>query len=71
MPAHLTTLHFPFFSSLPPVLPEDEDINDEEESREEEEVGQEMGEDWDDSDVEEVFPVQNAWANPWQRGTTG
>lgn len=66
--------HPPFFvfPSLSPVLPEDEDTDDEEGSEEEEEEEEEMGEDWDsDSDVEEVFPVQNAWANPRKRGTTG
>lgn len=47
---------------------EEEDDSDEEEEDDEEE---EMGEGWDDSDVEEVFPVQNAWANPRKRGTTG
>nr|KAF6268080.1 TSPY like 2 [Pipistrellus kuhlii] len=60
-------------SSLEEEDEEDEDTDDEEGSEEEEEEEEEeMGEDWDsDSDVEEVFPVQNAWANPRKRGTTG
>lgn len=54
------------------MLPEDEDSNDEEGSEEEEEEEEEgMGEDWEDSDVEEVLQVQNAWANPRKRGKTG
>ncbi|XP_006096180.1 testis-specific Y-encoded-like protein 2 isoform X1 [Myotis lucifugus] len=52
---------------------EDEDSDDEEGSEEEEEDEEEEGieEDWEDSDVEEVLQVQNAWANPRKRGKTG
>lgn len=53
------------------MLPEDEDSDDEEGSEEEEEDEEGIQEDWEDSDVEEVLQVQNAWANPRKRGKTG
>uniref|UniRef100_M3YE05 Testis-specific Y-encoded-like protein 2 n=1 Tax=Mustela putorius furo TaxID=9669 RepID=M3YE05_MUSPF len=51
----------------------EEEGSDEEEGLDEEEgiEDSEGGEDSDDSDMEEVLQVQNAWANPGKRGKTG
>lgn len=65
--AHLTTLLHFLVLPFCPVLPGGEDSHDEGESEEEEGIE----EDWEDSDMEEVLQVQNAWVDPVKRGRIG